>query len=196
MKTLDHKILAKKFIENMKGICEKKKKAFSLGCISPDYNVFTYIKGSLKHTMLHGHNYLNSKKSVFKMIDKLKDKKEWSTFDFFKLGKLIHYVTDAFTYTHNDMFKGNIQQHVVYEEKLHDSVEYLWNDENNKFKEEIESDNIYNYYEKMHEKYEKSLPGFTTDVMYIKEVCTFFIDTLLEKYIKAEVEPGIKEVAV
>ena len=138
-------------------------------------------------------SYLNSKKSVFKMIDKLKNKENWSAFDFFKLGKFIHYVTDAFTYTHNDMFTGSVRQHVVYEEELHDAMDYLWNNKEFKFKDEIEVDNLYNYYEKMHEK---ALPGLTTDIMYIKEVCTFFINTLLGKYIEVEEEPVISEVVV
>ena len=35
------------------------------------------------------------------------------------LGKLIHYVADAFTFLYNKVFKGNLVQHCKYENKLH-----------------------------------------------------------------------------
>ena len=35
------------------------------------------------------------------------------------LGKLIHYIADAFTFPHNNVFKGNLVQHCKYENKLH-----------------------------------------------------------------------------
>lgn len=35
------------------------------------------------------------------------------------LGKLIHYIADAFTFPHNNVFKRNLVQHCKYENKLH-----------------------------------------------------------------------------
>lgn len=39
---------------------------------------------------------------------------------FFRLGVLIHYLTDAFTFAHNPTFGGDLSDHVEYEDRFHD----------------------------------------------------------------------------
>ena len=39
--------------------------------------------------------------------------------DCFRLGVLLHYTADAFTWPHNEQFAGNLKQHVRYERLLH-----------------------------------------------------------------------------
>ena len=39
--------------------------------------------------------------------------------DCFRLGVLLHYTADAFTWPHNKQFAGNLKQHMRYERLLH-----------------------------------------------------------------------------
>ena len=92
--------------------------AFLTGCIQPDRNPVTYLKGSIHHRMLHGHNWTNSQKYMQRICRRLERRKKLWLWDFYTLGKLIHYVTDAFTFTHNDWFDRDILTHRYYETDL------------------------------------------------------------------------------
>ena len=72
MKTDDHLLLGK-YLLNMKKIklSPLKEKWFLIGCVEPDYNPFTYIRGSIKHKLLHGHNAPNCKKHIDRIVEKL-----------------------------------------------------------------------------------------------------------------------------
>ena len=52
---------------------------------------------------------------------RLQEKPKLNLFDFYTLGKLIHYTADAFTAAHNESFQGNLQEHRSYESSLHQS---------------------------------------------------------------------------
>ena len=41
--------------------------------------------------------------------------------DFYRLGTLMHYLADAFTYPHTDAFCGDLQAHRAYERELHET---------------------------------------------------------------------------
>ena len=92
--------------------------AFLTGCIQPDRNPATYLKGSLHHRLLHGHNWTNSQKYIQKLCRRLESRKKLRLLDFYSMGKLIHYVTDAFTFTHNEWFDRDILTHRYYETDL------------------------------------------------------------------------------
>ena len=94
--------------------------AFLTGCIQPDRNPATYLKGSIHHRLLHGHNWTNSQKYMQKICHRLERRKKLRLLDFYTLGKLIHYVTDAFTFTHNEWFDLDILTHRYYEADLED----------------------------------------------------------------------------
>lgn len=93
--------------------------AFLTGCTEPDKNPTTYLKGSLRHRWLHGHDYTNAKRYMRRMIARLEQKRRWNLLDYYTLGKLIHYTADAFTAVHADSFDGNLFQHRHYECQLH-----------------------------------------------------------------------------
>jgi len=95
------------------------REAFLLGCTQPDQNPFTYMKGSLRNQWLRGHNWKNSRRYIRKLIKRLENKKSLNILDFYTIGKLIHYLSDAFTFAHNDSFPGNLQDHRQYESQLH-----------------------------------------------------------------------------
>ena len=104
--------LADQFIYDYSPIIRE---VFLLGCTQPDQNPFTYMKGSLRNQWLRGHNWKNSRRYIRKLIKRLESKITLNIWDFYTLGKLVHYLSDAFTFAHNDSFSGNLQDHRQYE---------------------------------------------------------------------------------
>ena len=54
-----------------------------------------------------------------KLFESLRSKDKLGIRDYYRLGKLTHYVADAFTYPHNRIFQGSLLQHCRYEQELH-----------------------------------------------------------------------------
>lgn len=96
------------------------RRAFLLGCIEPDRNPATYFKGSLRCQWLRGHNFRNARRFMRRISLRLEQKNSWNLFDYYTLGKLIHYTADAFTYAHNDSFPEKLSCHREYEVQLQD----------------------------------------------------------------------------
>ncbi len=116
----DHMALAHYLIQSTDSFSlQQHKKAFLLGCIEPDCNPFTYIRGSLHCKAFCGHNAENSKEHILKCLAELQNGSLHSSFGYFKLGTLIHYIADSFTFPHTKIFTGNMLGHVDYERKLH-----------------------------------------------------------------------------
>ena len=93
---------------------------FLLGCTQPDKNPATYLKGSLKYRWLHGHDYFNCKTYIFRLCRRLQRKTDWTWKEYYALGKLIHYIADAFTFAHSASFGGTLSEHRQYEQRLHE----------------------------------------------------------------------------
>lgn len=111
MKTKNHEELSCYLMEQVDyPVKNKLKRALILGSIEPDYNLITYLRGSIKVEKLRGHNFDNAHHCIETLIDKIEtgimsEVKRW-----YLLGKLIHYVADAFTFPHNKVFKGNLAE--------------------------------------------------------------------------------------
>lgn len=107
-------------------IPQARKSAFLFGCIQPDRNPATYLKGSLRAQWLRGHNYSNAWRFMCRISRRLEKKKSLNLFDYYTLGKLIHYTADAFTYAHNDHFPASLSDHREYEIQLQNHfLEYI-----------------------------------------------------------------------
>lgn len=115
MKTETHlkyaKFLADKHFSQHKRISRC---LFIIGCIEPDINPFSYLKGFFVHPFL-GHNWVSRETYILNKSASAESKK----LNCFKLGRLIHYVCDSFTYTHNTSFSGGVRIHTLYEKQLH-----------------------------------------------------------------------------
>jgi len=119
MRGKSHRLLGQYLVEHyMDGVPRSYQKAFLFGCIEPDRNPATYLKGSLHHQWLRGHNYRNARPFMRHIARRLESRDQLHLFDYYTLGKLIHYTTDAFTYAHNDMFTTNLGDHREYEVAL------------------------------------------------------------------------------
>lgn len=93
-------------------------KAFLIGCVEPDKNPITYLKGSLRRQWLRGHNYGNAQRYMQRISNRLECKNKLKLVDYYTIGKLIHYTTDAFTYAHNREFTAKLCDHRAYEQAL------------------------------------------------------------------------------
>ncbi len=116
MKTETHYLYAKFLGERFQST--KQKELFLFGCVEPDYNMFSYFKG-FSIRPFFGHNWDNCKSYINRETELLIHNKLTANNDYFKLGKLVHYICDAFTYTHNCAFIGNLYEHYSYEQLLH-----------------------------------------------------------------------------
>lgn len=92
--------------------------AFEIGCIEPDRNPVTYLKGSVRCQWLRGHNYRNARRFMRRISWRLERKDKFNVYDYYTLGKLIHYTADAFTYAHNVEFPTQLSEHKEYEDAL------------------------------------------------------------------------------
>lgn len=92
--------------------------AFLFGSIAPDCNPLSYFKGSLEYNFLHGHNYVNARRWVFRAIRRLQKRKHWTLWDYYTLGKITHYLGDAFIYPHNEHYPHGPVGHRQYEVKF------------------------------------------------------------------------------
>ena len=117
MKTETHWKLGLKILkQEMSEMPLKSRMAFAFGCIKPDIDIFSYLRG-FKTKPFYGHNWSNAQKYIIKLTQKA-ERKSLSSFGF---GLLVHYLCDAFTFTHNECFAGGFKAHAVYEKMLHTS---------------------------------------------------------------------------
>lgn len=107
--------LVEKYMPNAPKRCIR---AFLIGCIEPDRNPATYLKGSIRCQWLRGHNYENARRYIRRLAERLERKERLSLIDYYALGKLIHYTVDAFTYAHNQDFPVDLREHCAYEKAL------------------------------------------------------------------------------
>ncbi len=96
-----------------------KRRLFLFGCVEPDNNPFTYVRGSTRHRFLQGHKTENARKHFQKVLKRLNRSGVHSLWQWVVLGTLIHYAADSFTFPHNSKFPGTLADHVAYEIQLH-----------------------------------------------------------------------------
>ncbi len=119
MKQESHRRLGRYLMEQVQRQPKRRHStAFFIGCVEPDRNPLSYLKGSLRAKWFYGHNYQNADRWIFRSIRRLQSKERWNLFDYYRLGKLIHYTSDAFTYVHNNCFDEPIHAHRAYENDL------------------------------------------------------------------------------
>ena len=92
--------------------------AVLIGCVEPDRNPVTYLKGSFRFQWLRGHNYRNARGYMGRLSRRLENRPRLRLLDYYAIGKLIHYTTDSFTSAHNDSFPTRLEAHREYEARL------------------------------------------------------------------------------
>ena len=154
---------------------------FSFGCIQPDKNPATYLKGSIRWQWLRGHNWDNAKLYITKSGDRLQRCKSLRLIDFYRLGKLIHYTADAFTYAHNKHCKLSLSSHRDYERELHGYMAAYLNDLSEDHGILLPSrSSVSDFIRKNHASYMCLLPCPETDTRYCVHMCAQVLQMLLQ----------------
>lgn len=170
MRGKSHQYLGKFLAQQyMKTTPERYVKAFLIGCVEPDRNPATYLKGSFHFQWLRGHNYRNARRFMRQISWRLERKEKLNLLDYYTLGKLIHYTADAFTYAHNDTFPTDLTEHREYEAALQDHfLQYLQADpqiDPHTARSIMEA--IYSY----HAEYEEQEANIRTDAKFALNAC-------------------------
>jgi hypothetical protein len=115
-----HRLLASTLLECENGFHARRYElAFLFGSFQPDCNPFTYLKGSIRAKTLGGHNFTNSQHYIAAHINRLqKRRRQWTIWQYYTLGKLTHYLADAFTFPHNEHYEDSMLAHHQYETDL------------------------------------------------------------------------------
>lgn len=129
MRGKSHRLLGQYLIQNyMPHVTSAQARAFLLGCVEPDRNPTTYLKGSRRALPLRGHHYPNAQRYMFRLARRLERRTSFQLLDYYALGKLMHYTADAFTYVHNETCAQGLLGHREYEVILQEYfLEYLNN---------------------------------------------------------------------
>lgn len=129
VKKRSHKLLASALLECEHGFCTRRYElAFLFGSFQPDCNPLTYLKGSLRAYKFRGHNFSNSQDYINEHIRRLQRRDHWCLWNYYTLGKLTHYLADAFTFPHNENYPDSLIAHREYEDALRVYLaEYLRN---------------------------------------------------------------------
>lgn len=165
--------LIRHYLSHTASICRT---AFLIGCTQPDWNPVTYLKGSIRAQWLRGHNYENARRFLFRKLNHLEQSHRFTLWDFYSLGKLLHYTADAFTYAHNCTFPSSIQEHRIYEAALQE--EFLNRLPACPPQRLPSGGTISDYISKMHQIYLSSSPGIETDLQFILPVCCEILQNL------------------
>lgn len=121
MKTETHLKFAKKLADQyLPDSSAYNRLMFIIGSVTPDINPFSYLKGfSVKP--FFGHNWGNRRDYLSSGLRDLL----MGRLSYFSLGQLVHFICDAFTFTHNITYKGGLYEHSRYEKALHTLFEKL-----------------------------------------------------------------------
>ena len=119
MKKRSHTLLASTLLRSEDGFSARRfELAFLFGSFQPDCNPLSYMKGSLRARKFRGHNYSNSLPYIEAHIARLQQRRSWTMWQYYTLGKLTHYLADAFTYPHNENYPESLIAHRQYEDEL------------------------------------------------------------------------------
>lgn len=176
MQKRSHKLLASTLLEERNGFQRKRfELVFLFGSFQPDCNPLSYLKGSIRSRKLRGHNFTNSDIYIENHIERLRQrKKNWTCWQYYTLGKLTHYLADAFTYPHNEDYPNSIVQHRQYEDELREYLaSYLkvWGLRG----AELESTDVAAALRQLHQQYMDATADMRRDVRYIIEATTLLM---------------------
>lgn len=152
-------------------------RAFLLGCVEPDRNPLSYLKGSIRSRWFYGHNYQNADRWIARHISRLEKKSHWNLWDYYCMGKLIHYTSDAFTYVHNNCFTDSIAAHREYENALQE--QFLVRLEDEPRNDAAFTCDLNSFFRTAHECYLQSVANVHRDCQYILDMTAWLFRQLL-----------------
>lgn len=180
MQKRSHTLLAAALLKNQNGLRARRYElAFLFGSFEPDCNPLSYLKGSLRSRKFRGHNYTNSDHYIANRIQRLQNrKKAWTCWQYYTLGKLTHYLADAFTYPHNENYPDSLRQHRRYEDELREYLAYYLKTWGLKA-EQFSGGDLLERLQALHRQYMESVADMRRDVRYIIEANSLLMAGLL-----------------
>lgn len=122
MQASSHLELAHRLLQYFPSASPIEQAAFLFGSVEPDMNFLTYCRGLLHGAGLHGHNYAQVLPRIARLSRLLNGQESRGVQAYYRLGKLTHYIADAFTFPHNTGFCGSLRSHIRYEARLADCL--------------------------------------------------------------------------
>ena len=169
MKTASHLLLGRYLADGLGELRGMRRLAFLAGCAEPDYNIITYLRGSMRHRPLAGHSFEGAGGYLQRAMARLRKRGAMRPSDYFRLGKVIHYVADAFTYAHNANFPGSLRAHRGYEGALKRHLEeYL---KNRRPHPRAAAKPTYEALREAHARYAALPPSPQKDIRYAVALC-------------------------
>ena len=141
------------------------RRAFLLGCVEPDINLLSHLdlNRQTKALHLHGHNHPYLDRRIQRLSQKLASCHSITPLYTFRLGVLLHYLADAFTFAHNTNFRGNFAAHNAYENTFHRYFEKKIERLPKEFWQKAQPF----HYPKMRESFLKQKPSLSRDFSFI-----------------------------
>ena len=182
MQKRSHKLLATTLLNDANGFRSRRfELAFLFGSFQPDCNPLSYLKGSLRVQKFRGHNFRNSQCYINRHIDRLQRRACWSMWQYYTLGKLTHYLADAYTYPHNENYPDSLLEHRRYEDALR---EYLavYLRERALCPVKLDGASLSASLQRLHDQYMESVADLRRDAQYILEATQLLMRGCLPAY--------------
>ena len=163
--------------EGMESI-QRHRGLFYIGSVLPDCLPSFIVR---KHTMEDSFGVVE--KELRKMVSHYNPREGLNRRFFIHLGVITHYISDYFTFPHNQNFPGNLKDHCIYEEELKKELRSYVREpgvERGRLSESVHTpEAILGFVQRMHQIYMRMQSGVKRDCEYILELCHTVVDALL-----------------
>ena len=184
MKQESHRLLGHHLLDYLQEQPKRRHtRAFLIGCVEPDRNPFSYLKGSIRSRWFYGHNYQNANHWIERHINYLSNKKHWNVFDYYCMGKVIHYTSDAFTYVHNNCFTDSLAAHRAYENDLQEMFIARMQEDTENIQPAHKDLN--EFFRAVHRRYLENVADVQLDCQYILEMTALLFQQLFPEAVPA-----------
>lgn len=160
-------------------VLREHKKAFVVGNVLPDCKISFVTK---RHNITETYDLV--KGYITKCSERASSLEELKTAYCTKLGEIIHYIADYFTFPHNANYDGSLSEHCVYEKYLKLELKKYVKENNCKHfyqdKKIGSVKELFEFIEKKHNEYLLEKSTVKRDCMYIVAVCTVVVRTIIE----------------
>lgn len=173
MRTKDHRTLGRYLSETVE-MTYFGRAAFVWGSIEPDINCLTHFRGFT----VKGHQRESCEIRIGRLHDKIK-KRRMNILNCYAAGKLMHYMADIFTFTHNDMFTGSLKEHVEYEHMLSRRFADIFASGEINDGDSVSENDITEMISRLHRQYCVSRRNEMDDIRYIIEAATKALDMII-----------------
>lgn len=180
MRKKSHISLAKYIVDDMKAPeLLQHRKAFYIGSILPDCK-----PSFLTQRHEFGETFEMLKGRIEELTENRREAVKGNSTYARRLGEVIHYIADYFTFPHNKTYDGNLKDHCYYEKDLKFKLrEYVKSGQ--AFRDRIEAkrfatkEAIFSFIQKSHEEYLSRKRNVEEDCIYIVRVCHQVVQAIL-----------------